>query len=460
VADPEELLASSELALDCARRFGNVNLETKALADGGLALVQAGRIAEGMARLDEAMALACRPADDVTTAAKSACSFFTACYYAADFERVGTWAGLLRQRGLMGERGATVVLSGHCDSLQATLLVELGRWTEAERLLVRAKALADTEVGSSWHPDIALADLRVKQGRHADAEALLLGKDQALQALLPAARLHVARGELQLARAAARRGLRAVRDDQLRGVELLTLLVEIELAQGDREAAAQASTDLHERVRGLEVPSLGARAHVATARVQAANGDLPAAVAALHAAVEGIDVSHLPWLHATLLIELTRIHDRAGDHTAAVQQARAAAASLGRLDVVICPADAALLDRLLDERPSDPPRRSVVLARTDGWWSVSLGGTSVRLKDTKGLRYVAELIVHSGVEQHALDLVDRTEGLSEEGVDRRALGDAGPALDGRARAAYRQRIEELRAKADEVHRVREPRSSL
>ena len=64
VDDPAELLAAAELALDRARRFGDVNLETKALADAGLAHVQAGRVAEGMALLDEAMALACGPADD------------------------------------------------------------------------------------------------------------------------------------------------------------------------------------------------------------------------------------------------------------------------------------------------------------------------------------------------------------------------------------------------------------
>ena len=64
VDDPAVLLAAAELALDRARRFGDVNLETKALADAGLAHVQAGRVAEGMALLDEAMALACGPADD------------------------------------------------------------------------------------------------------------------------------------------------------------------------------------------------------------------------------------------------------------------------------------------------------------------------------------------------------------------------------------------------------------
>src|SRR6476659_4917751 len=102
VDDPDQLLADAELALDRARRFGDVNLETKALADGGLAHVQAGRVPEGMALLDEAMALACGPADDLGTAARSVCSFFTACYHTADFGRSEDWADLFRRRGLIG----------------------------------------------------------------------------------------------------------------------------------------------------------------------------------------------------------------------------------------------------------------------------------------------------------------------------------------------------------------------
>ena len=90
------------------------------------------------------------------------------------------------------------------------------------------------------------------------------------------------------------------------------------------------------------------------------------------------------------------------------------------------------------------------LERSGRWWTVSDGSTSVRLPDTKGLRYVAELVTRPGVEQHALDLVDRVEGVGPDGVDRRALGDAGEVLDARARTAYRRRIEELRAQADDA----------
>ncbi|HEV2768253.1 MAG TPA: hypothetical protein VGV63_11190, partial [Acidimicrobiales bacterium] len=207
VDDPAALLAGAELALDRARRFGDVNLETKALADAGLAHVQMGHIAEGMALLDEAMALACGPADDVEAAGKSVCSFLTACYYSADFERAGTWADVLRRHGLIGEaRGVQLILGNHCDAVQATLLCELGRWGEAEALVTRAiRQLEATMQMPSWHPAIALAELRIRQGRLADAEMLLLGKEGHLQALLPAARLHLARGDHDLARATAAR---------------------------------------------------------------------------------------------------------------------------------------------------------------------------------------------------------------------------------------------------------------
>ena len=448
VDDPATLLAAAELALDRARRFGDVNLETKALADAGLAHVQAGRLAEGMGLLDEAMALACGPADDTGVAAKSACSFFTACYYAGDFERAGSWAELLRRHGLISlAPGAPVFLSSHCDSVTSTLLVELGRWDEAERLLDRAKVDFESAMPTrSWHPDIALADLRIRQGRLFDAESLLLGIDNAVQALLPAARLHLARGDHELARAAARRGLRVIGDDRLRAAELLTVLIDAELARGDLDAAMAACAELTARTTELDVPALQARAAAARSRVQAAAGDLAEAIVTLEATVDGLGADRLPWLRATLLLQLARLREQAGDETARLE-ARAAAALLAELDVVLAPADAALLERLNEPPPAE--RRTAELRRDGKSWVVTFGADRSRVQDSKGLRYLAELLAHPGVERHVLDLVDRVEGV-EPGIDRRALGDAGELLDAGARAAYRHRVEQLRSEVDDA----------
>lgn len=457
VDDPSMLLAGAELALERARRFGDLNLETKALADGGLAHVQAGRIDEGMALLDEAMALACGPADDSGAASKSVCSFFTACYFSLDFERADNWTGLLRARGLIGTGpGAPVFLSTHCDRVQAKLLVELGRWGEAEAVLLRAQGeFANVMHGPGWHPDVGLAELRVHQRRLTDAEVLLLGKDQLLEALLPMARLHLERGDSALARAAAQRGLRCAGEDRLRTVDLLAVLVEAELAIGDLDAARVAKERLSERVRGLDVPSLRARGADANARVLAASGDLTGALAVLEPVLDDLDPLSLPWSRATLLLHVVRLREATGDLATARMEATAAAALLHDLDVVLGPVDAATLDRLGPHPTGGPAGRpaapsTATLLREGRWWVATSGGVSVRLRDAKGLRYLAELLSNPGVERHVLDMVDRVDGVDPEAVPRRRLGDAGPLLDSQARNAYRHRIEALPSQIDDA----------
>lgn len=457
VGDPDHLLTSAELALDRARRFGDLDLETKALADGGLAHVQAGRAEHGFAMLDEAMALACGPAT-VETAAKSVCSFFTACYYASEFERASAWAELLRQQGLIGSTpGGPVFLGNHCASVQAAMLCELGRWTEAEEVLVSATRQFETTMGgSAFHSNIVLALLRIRQGRLTDAEQLLAGKEQAFDALLPAARLHLARGDHELARALARRGLRALGSDRPRATELCEVLVDAELADGDLAAAEGALTELRERSRDLAgVSAVVARVATATARVRIAAGDLGAAARELETAVDLLDAQRAPWRRAVLQIELARVRVASGDRAGARIDARAAATALADLDVVVPAADAALLRELAGSGApvardgATPPTAS--LLRTAIGWTASFAGDGVQLRDSKGIRYLAELIASPGVERHALDLVDRIEGVDPAGaLDRRRLGEAGPFLDGTARTQYRRRIEELRAEIDDA----------
>jgi tetratricopeptide (TPR) repeat protein len=454
VDDPSTLLTGAELALERARRFGDVNLETKALADAGLAHVQCGRTNQGMALLDEAMALACGPANDSGAAAKSVCSFFTACYHAADFARASSWTGPLERHGLLGgSGGAAMFLSSHCDSVQATLLMELGRWAEAEAMLLRSIELFEANMPfPAWHPALALADLRVRQGRLGEAEALLLGKDQSLQALLPAARLHLARGDAALARAAAQRGLRGLGADRLRAIELWIVVVEAGLMLGEKDVAAQAAIELGERARDLDVPNLATRAALVRARVALACGDALAARGLLEPAMDRLDPAQSPWLRALLALELARTHKALGERAAAVVEARAAKTLLSLLDVVLSPADAQLLEHLLGPAESAvPPRLACTLQRSERGWSVSCGGNNVRLPDGKGMRYLAALLAAPAQEQHALDLVDRLEGVDEDGqLDRRALGGIGPQLDARARADYRRRIEALRCVAAEA----------
>jgi len=102
------------------------------------------------------------------------------------------------------------------------------------------------------------------------------------------------------------------------------------------------------------------------------------------------------------------------------------------------------------------------MLRLDGeFWTVGFGPDTVRLKDSDGLRYLAHLIERPGVEIHVSDLLGLArrgragaagDGAASASADADAgdLGDAGPLLDAGARAAYKRRLEALRADADEA----------
>ena len=455
VDDPAVLLERGALALDRARRFGDIDLEVKALADAGLAYVQLGQVAEGMAMIDEAMALACTGlTGDAGVVGKSVCSFYTACYYTADLERVESWTNAFNRHGILGPApGSQAFLSHHCDSVRATLLCHVGRWSEAERILVRAQATIDEAMpGAAWHTPIALAELRILQGRLEEAEVLLLGRDDQVQALLPTARLHLARGDFDLARATAQRGLRVMANDRVRAATLFGVLVEAGLGGGDLAQATDALAELETRVDGLDLRAPRGEAARLRALVHAVEGNTAAAVESAHRGLDELGGGDLPLLRIALHLQVARLLE-GSDHARAVTEARAAAAILARVDVVVAAPDAALLDRLGAARGAASPAagcRVATLQRTGTWWTAGCGNTKVRLRETLGLRYLAELVAHPGVERPALVLVDLVEGVSLEGIDRRKLGDAGAFADSNALAAYRRRVAELRDQVEDA----------
>jgi len=92
-----------------------------------------------------------------------------------------------------------------------------------------------------------------------------------------------------------------------------------------------------------------------------------------------------------------------------------------------------------------------VLFRLEGdYWTLAHEARVFRLKDSIGLRVLAQLVAHPGKEFHSLDLVGQRDrsarGTRPELADlsvRSGLGDAGEVLDPAAKSAYRRRVEEL-----------------
>ena len=88
------------------------------------------------------------------------------------------------------------------------------------------------------------------------------------------------------------------------------------------------------------------------------------------------------------------------------------------------------------------------------YWTVAYRGTVSRLRDSKGMRVLAQLLAEPGRPHPSLDL----ERLGSPGDDSTARavasGDAGELLDEEARRAYRARVAELRAAVDEADGLR------
>jgi hypothetical protein len=113
-------------------------------------------------------------------------------------------------------------------------------------------------------------------------------------------------------------------------------------------------------------------------------------------------------------------------------------------------AELAQLNRTLEDRVAVQVLEILALRGLGGtalfqkegeFWTIAFEGAAFRLRDTKGLSYIAALLREPGRELHALDLLSVQPA---EDQPRRAPGsDAGPILDSQAKAQYRARLDEL-----------------
>jgi hypothetical protein len=94
------------------------------------------------------------------------------------------------------------------------------------------------------------------------------------------------------------------------------------------------------------------------------------------------------------------------------------------------------------EGPSRAAPATATLRREGDVWTLACGAELVRLRDVKGLVYLAQLLRHPGREFHVVDLAGGAPG----------EGDAGEVLDATARAAYRRRLEDLEDALEEAER--------
>jgi tetratricopeptide (TPR) repeat protein len=234
--------------MEIARETGEGDLEVFALSLLGKATVSAGRREDGMRLLEEAMAAASSGrVRNLHTLAEAYCNLVMACASAGDWERASEWCELVDDFARTHE---TAPLLGACRTVHADVLLAAGRWPEAEHALAGALETHSRYVPELGAPTVGtLAELRIRQGRLADAERLLAGSAEHPAALRALALLRLAEDRPGAAVALLERGLRGTEGNAVRATQLLAPLVDGRLACGDVQGAGVAADDLAELAR-------------------------------------------------------------------------------------------------------------------------------------------------------------------------------------------------------------------
>jgi hypothetical protein len=130
-----------------------------------------------------------------------------------------------------------------------------------------------------------------------------------------------------------------------------------------------------------------------------------------------------------------------------------------------------------DRRPHADPAKSQsaseaqvgVFRREGEFWTIACWDKTFRLRDVRGLAYIAYLLGHPRDESHVLSLASKTGGkqgeadeVAEPATEEQAtqseltvgrMGDAGEMLDAQAKAAYKRRTVELRDQLEEAREL-------
>ena len=350
-------------------------------------------------------------------------------------------AEILRLRGSCSE-AETEALSA-CEELRPYLRREMG-WplSELGRIRFRRGDIEGAEEAflaahrAGWDPQPGLALVRLAQG---DAAAAAASIRDALE--------HPTRVPFK----------ERPPDTDLQRAPLLEAQVEIEIAAGSIARARSAADELTRVAARFASKALIASATLAHGRVRLAAGD-PADAERLCAEAARL------WSEVGAPYEAALARAGFADALRASGNDRRAALELAAARTV--------LDQIAAGRETDDavtvepdggaeelPVTDVSVFRREGdYWSVVFEGRTVRVRDLKGIRYLARLLADPGREFHVLDLVAAESGQASGAESDRAArlphtgpGDAGEMLDARAKDAYRRRLAEIE---DDIEQAR------
>lgn len=282
----EESLRYAEVAYALGRRLDDVDLEALGLLQRGSALLAMGRMKEGAALHDEAAVLALSEQVSPLSGGTVYCGVLFGCRYGADWQRASQWSRQFREwcdcQGLGN-------FSGPCRLHHAEVLGVNGAYAEAEAAAEQAAGfLAESAPWAVGEAKRVLGDLRLSRGDFDAAEAAYLQAHELGWSPQPGfALLQAQRGKPDSALKELERTLEEPGwvSRQRRGT-LLASVVRIAVVAGDLDRARSAFAELESRRDFGLTAALEADAARARAEIQLAEGDGEAAIGALRRALQ------------------------------------------------------------------------------------------------------------------------------------------------------------------------------
>jgi tetratricopeptide (TPR) repeat protein len=399
-----------------------------------------GDVEEGLALLDEAGVAAVSGELDPLSTGLVYCELICALQGLAQYDVAEEWTQAMER---WCQTNAIGSLHGRCRVHRAEILRLRGACNEAEREALAAceelRPYLRREMG--W-PLTELGRIRLRTGDVDGAEEALLAAHRLGWEPQPdLALVRLAQGDPVAAAASIRDALdRPSRvpskelppDTDLRRAPLLDAQVEIEIAAGDLGRARAAADELKRVAARFHSQALVAAATLARGRVRLAEGHAVEAEQCCSEAARLWNQIGAPYEAAVARTVLAEALHVGGSEDQAALERQAARTILDRIEV-----------------PPSPTPDTNVFRREGDYWSVVFERRTVRVRDLKGMRYLAQLLAHPGREFHVLDLVAAETG------QRLAPSDAGEILDERAKTAYRRRLAEIEDDIDQARALRD-----
>jgi DNA-binding NarL/FixJ family response regulator len=300
-----------------AARFDDPSLAALACEGRGRALIRRGRIADGVALLDEAMAAIVAGAVVPVLVGDIYCAVLEGCQEIYDLRRASEWTDSLAR--WCAAQPDLVRYRGECLLYRAEVRQLRGEWREAEADVLQACAYLSTPqprppMGAAYY---RLAELHRLRGDFAKAEdAYRLANEWGRKPQPGLSLLRLAQGDSTGAAASIRPLLPERRPRGARAM-ILAASVEILTAEEDLDGARTSAADLSAIAGEIGTPLLSAAAAHAAGVVLLSAGDAASALIRLRDACDGWRDIGMPYEEAQTRSYIgeacRRLNDRDGE---------------------------------------------------------------------------------------------------------------------------------------------------